>query len=149
MQDGREMILIETARHPEARPARFDLGERLPIATTAMGRAWLFAQPADVRARMLQHLKSEVSPAEWTSIESRLDAAFTSLRERGFCMSLGDRRPDVYAVGAPVLTADGPVLALTSGGLPAEVSAERLENDVGPRLAIAARQLSREDPIHA
>jgi DNA-binding IclR family transcriptional regulator len=42
MRDGREMILIETAR--------FDLGDRPPIATTAMGRAWLFGRTGAARA---------------------------------------------------------------------------------------------------
>jgi len=149
MQDGREMILIETARHPEARPARFDLGARLPIATTAMGRAWLFAQRPEVRQRLLDSLRAEVSAADWALIQARIETAFESLRQRGFCMSLGDRRADVYAVGAPVLTPDGPVLALTSGGLPSEVSAERLETDIGPRLATAARRLSTETLTHA
>lgn len=149
MQDGRELVLIETVRHPEARPARFDLGARVPIPTSAMGRAWLFAQPPEARARLLETFRAEHGAEEWAAIAPRIDTAFASVRERGFCVSLGDRRPDVFAAGAPVQTADGPVLALTCGGLPAEVSAERLETDIGPRLAIAARHLSTETPIHA
>jgi DNA-binding IclR family transcriptional regulator len=149
MREGREIVLIETARHPEARPARFDLGARVPIATSAMGRAWLFGHAPEMRTRLLEALRAEFSAEAWIAIRARIEEAFVSMRERGFCASLGDRRPDVYAVGAPVLTAEGTVLALTCGGLPSEVSAEQLENDIGPRLALAARQLSTETPIDA
>ena len=61
-----------------------------------------------------------------------------------FCVSLGDRQPDVYTVGAPVVTADGAVLAFNCGGMPSEVTAAQLENEIGPRLARAARQISME-----
>lgn len=149
MPDQNEMLTIETARHAGLRPPRFDLGARLPIETTSMGRAYLFALPADERTLLLRRLRLKWTKAEWQTIDAGIDKAFTSLAERGFCVSLGDRRPDVFAVGAPLVTPEGLVLALNCGGMPSEVTAERLEHEIGPRLALAASQLSAQDRSHA
>jgi DNA-binding IclR family transcriptional regulator len=149
MRDQVEMLTIETARHPHMRPARFDLGSRLPIETTSMGRAYLFGLLVDERETLLRRMRLQHSRDEWRSIRARIDAAFESIAKRGFCISLGDRRPDVFAVGAPVLTPDGTVLAINCGGMPSEVSADHLENEIGPRLAFAAAQISMELPPSA
>lgn len=146
MRDQFEMLTIETARHPHMRPARFDLGSRLPIETTSMGRSFLYGLPMDERETLLRRLRLQHSRDEWRSIRTRIDEAFESIAKRGFCMSLGDRRPDVFAVGAPVFTPDGIVLALNCGGMPSEVSAGRLENEIGPRLAYAASQIATGGP---
>ncbi|GIQ76936.1 IclR family transcriptional regulator [Bradyrhizobium sp. RD5-C2] len=149
MRDQSEMVTIETARHPHMRPMRFDLGSKLPIETTAMGRAYLFGLPAEEREMLLKRLRLQHSREEWRDIRARLDKAFEQLTERGFCVSLGDRRPDVFAVGAPLVTPEGIVLAINCGGMPSEVSAERLEHEIGPRIAQAAAQISAEPAPHA
>ena len=149
MRDQLVMLTIETAHHPQMRPARFDLGSRLPIETSSMGRAYLFALSEDEREAMLHRIRLQWPRGEWRGVRARIDTAFESIAKRGFCVSLGDRQPDVYAVGAPVVTADGAVLALNSGGMPSEVTAAQLENEIGPRLARAARQISMEAPSGA
>jgi DNA-binding IclR family transcriptional regulator len=146
MRDQLVMLTIETAHHRQMRPARFDLGSRLPIETSAMGRAYLFALAEDEREALLQRIRMQWPRSEWRGVRARIDAAFESIAKRGFCVSLGDRQPDVYAVGAPVVTADGAVLAFNCGGMPSEVTAAQLENEIGPRLARAARQVSMEAP---
>jgi hypothetical protein len=62
---------------------------------------------------------------------------------------LGDRRPDLYAVGAPVVKADDTVLSINCGGMLSEVMAAQLENDIGLRFAGASRQISMEIPSGA
>ncbi len=149
MRDQTEMLTIETARHPHLRGARFDLGSRLPIDMTSMGRAYLFGLPTEERETLLKRLRLNRTREEWRTIRASIDTAFESLAERGFCISLGDRRPDVFAVGAPLVTPEGTVLAISCGGTPTEVSADRLEHEIGPRLALAASQISTEPPPDA
>jgi DNA-binding IclR family transcriptional regulator len=149
MRDQLSMLTIETALHPRMRPARFDLGSRLPIETSAMGRAYLFALAEGEREALLQRIRLQWPRNEWRSVRARIDKAFESIAKRGYCVSLGDRQPDVYAVGAPVVTAEGAVLAFNCGGMPSEVTAAQLENEIGPRLARAARQISMEAPSRA
>jgi DNA-binding IclR family transcriptional regulator len=109
-----------------------------------MGRAFLYGLPADERRALLKRLQLTYRKDEWRNVQSRMDAAFEMIAERGFCVSLGDRRPDVFAVGAPVTTSDGTVMAINCGGLPSEATADYLHNELGPRLALAASQISVE-----
>lgn len=146
-RDQADMVYIETARHAQGHPARFDLGSRLPIETTAMGRAYLYALPADEREALLESLRAKRGAGEWRRIRAGLDRAFDMIAAKGFCLSLGDWRADVFGAGAPVVGAEGTVLAINCGGPPFEVSAERMETEIGPRLAhsaalIAARAAS-------
>lgn len=142
-RDQLDMVYIETARHAQGHPARFDLGSRLPVETTAMGRAYLYALPADEREALLDALRAGMAPAAWRGIRGDLDRAFDSIARRGFCVSLGDWRADVFGAGAPVVAADGTVLAINCGGPPFEVSAERMEKDIGPRLAHSAALIAQ------
>ena len=61
-RDNLHMINIDTVRHDNAPPARFDLGARIPLATTAMGRAYLFALPAgstcSIRRSGMNHMSA-------------------------------------------------------------------------------------------
>lgn len=148
MRDQLVMLTIETARHPHMRPARFDLGSRLPIEISAMGRAFLYALPADEREALLRRLSFLWEAPRWDAVRAKIEASFDSIAKRGFCIILGERQPDVYAVGAPVFVAEGAPLALNCGGMPSEVSADQLERDIGPRLAAAAREVSMEMVVH-
>jgi DNA-binding IclR family transcriptional regulator len=136
-RDQLHMINIETMRHDNAPPARFDLGARIPLATTAMGRAYLFALPEGERASLLERVRQEVG-RDWRTLRPNIDRAFDMLDRRGFCVSVGEWRSDVVGVGAPIVTADGIVLAVNCGGPPFEISEERAVADVGPRIAHAA-----------
>lgn len=143
-RDQFDIVNIETVRHAEARPARFDLGARLPLDVTAMGRAYLFALPEDERGRLLDRLRRRRNPAEWPAVRAGLERAFDSLAARGFCLSDREWRADVVGVGASVVTAEGLVLAVNCGGPPQEASADRLQAEVGPRLARAAKLIAAE-----
>jgi DNA-binding IclR family transcriptional regulator len=140
-RDNLHMINIDTVRHDNAPPARFDLGARIPLATTAMGRAYLFALPDAERSGLLDRIRRDAG-RDWRAIREGIDGAFAMLKRRGFCISAGEWRADVVGVGAPVVTADGVVLAVNCGGPPFEISEERAMTDVGPRIAHAAASIA-------
>jgi DNA-binding IclR family transcriptional regulator len=136
--DQLDMIYIETARHAQAHPARFDLGSRLPLETTAMGRAYLWALPPDEREALFDVLRAAKGGQAWRRIRAGIDRAFESIAKRGFCLSLGDWRADVFGAGAPLVAGDGTALAINCGGPPFQISANRMEREIGPRLAHSA-----------
>lgn len=140
-RDQLHMINIETVRHDNAPPARFDLGARIPLATTAMGRAYLYALPEADRNLLMERIRLDVG-RQWRSIRTGIHQSFEMLQRRGFCVSAGDWRPDVVGVGAPVAIADGTILAVNCGGPPFEISLERALADVGPRIAHAAANIA-------
>ena len=119
-----------------------DIGSRIPIATTSLGRAYVAALPADDRKRILEAIRT-ARPDDWPNNKKKFDQAFRDYEEYGFCFSIGDWRREVNAVAAPFIPRDGsgPVVIGCSG--PAfQLEPEHLKRDVGPRLTALVANLS-------
>jgi DNA-binding IclR family transcriptional regulator len=118
---------------------RLDLGSRIPIATTAIGRALLAALPEQERDWLMQHLARREGE-NWPKLESRIESAVRDVRERGFTVSMGEWHQDVTGVAVPVVPADrSGVFAFNCGAPAFQISRQRLEEDIGPRLVNLAR----------
>jgi len=111
-----------------------DIGSRVPVATTSLGRAWVAAQPAAERRRILAELRQD-RPADWPTTRRRFEQAFRDFEEQGFCFGLGDWRREINAVAAPLRLEDGAgVIVIGCSGAAFQLEAERMRRDVGPRL---------------
>lgn len=141
-RDQLDMINIETVRHSGAPSARFDIGARIPIDCTAMGRAYLYGLPDGEREQVVNAILSNASAKKKVQVRKSLDIAFNSLAKRGFCTSLGDWRPDVWGVAASIVAPDGVSLAINCGGHPNDLSREFLEGEIGPRISSAAAEIN-------
>lgn len=130
--DRRSMQVVDT--YWDTAAFVVDIGARVPMATTSLGRAHVCALPPPERKRVLEVLR-ETRPAEWQTTRKRFEQAFRDYEELGFCFGLGDWRREVNAVAVPLQPPDGsePVVLGCSG--PAfQLSPEMLRRDVGPRL---------------
>ena len=140
-RDRLEMIYLEHCRPHTAVTLRLDLGSRIPIATTAMGRALLAALPEKERQYLLEHIERH-EPDRWPKIRSALDQAVEDYRTRGFTVSIGDWQPDVHAVGVALIPPDGSsIVAFNCGGPAFLIDRKKLLNDLGPRLVNLARNI--------
>jgi len=140
-RDRLNMVYLETCRGPGALTLRLDVGSRIPIGTTAMGRALLAALPDSERDYLLSHLRKHHG-RDFAPILKGVEAAVRDVKTRGFCFSVGDWQRDVHAVGAPLVAPDGSaVFALNCGGPSFLLTREKLETEIGPRLAELARHL--------
>lgn len=64
-------------------------------------------------------------------------------REKGFCFSLGDWRENVNSIAVPLIQAGkGVLLAINCGGPAWQLSSEKLEQEIGPRLVEISRRLA-------
>ena len=123
---------------------RLDLGSRIPIATTAMGRAMLAALPEKERDWLLRHIARRESK-RWPKIALGIERARKDLASRGFTLSVGEWQTDVTAVGVPLIPADGSgIFAFNCGAPSFHFSRERLVNDIGPRLVNMVRNIEAE-----
>lgn len=139
--DQTSMIYIESCRGKGALTIRLQVGSRIPVATTAMGRAYLAALPETDRNRILDEVRKR-HPDDWPRIRMGLDRALRDYASRGFTMSVGDWQGDVHAVGVAMTNpVNGAVLALNCGGAAFLLPRERLEDDLGPRLVAVARKI--------
>lgn len=144
-RDRLEMVYVECCRGSGAVTLSLDVGSRIPIATTAMGRALLAALPADERQYLVEHVQRK-QPDQADRIKAGVDQAVADLAERGFCLSIGNWHRDVHAVGVPiVLPQREGVFAMNCGGPSFMLSPAQLTEEIGPRLAVIARRLSMSD----
>lgn len=142
IRDGNEVIYLDIWRSPETITIGNTIGSRLPLFTTAIGRAIIGSLPAaDFEAAIARITKSRSHATRSTA--ERLRKARSDLAQRGFCSSFGDWLPDINAVGAPLISLDGrQVYGLTAGAHAFSVQPETLMREVGPQLARIARDLS-------
>lgn len=138
IRDHLSILYIETAHHAGSRPARFDLGTRLPFETTAIGRAYLAAVDKDERKMIISRLESRSPDSDWATLRGAIEEARRSIAQDGFCFAIGEWRADVVGVAVPVRLSDGMLLSLNCGGTPDEVSRERIGAEIGPLLVQAA-----------
>lgn len=141
-RDGLDAVYLEVCRGPAPVTLRIDVGMRNPLPPTAMGRALLVALPADERTALMREIKRRLDDAAtYDRLARGVDQAVRDISERGFCMSLGDWRADVNAVGVPLVTRDGNIYALICGGPAFRLSGEKLERECGPPLAELAKRI--------
>jgi DNA-binding IclR family transcriptional regulator len=132
MSDRLAMVLIDTYRTSESFVV--DIGSRVPIATTSMGRAYLCALPEVQRRKVLDELRA-AGPDDWPQVRKSLEQAYAEYEQHGYCLGLGDWRREVHAIAVPLVPLDGwdPVVFGCSGAA-FELPADVLRDRVAPRL---------------
>ena len=141
-RDRLSVVYLDCCRGTQTVALSLNVGSRLPLGTTAMGRAILAKLPEGEREYLLRALR-EREPQDYFRVERGVKQAMRELETQGFCTSFGDWRPDVNAIGVPVHSLDRDRLfGLICGGPSFTVSAEYLIERVGPRLVQIARDLS-------
>ena len=144
--DRLAMVYLETCRGPSAITLRLDVGSRIPIGSTAMGRAYIAAQPPQARARMMRLIEHE-DPKAFSRLCRGIDQAVRDLAARGFVTSLGEWQPEVNAAGVPLQGPDGSVdFVITCGGAGFQLSKARLEREIGPALVDLATAIAGAAP---
>lgn len=135
------MVYIAHARGHGRLTLSLDVGARIPLASTAMGRAWLCALPDSRRDAVEGELCNSLGDA-WPGTRARLDDAFAQYRDAGFVTSEGEWEPEISATGVPIASPHGgEPYALTIGGPSSALTHDRLLRQLGPRLAEAGREI--------
>jgi len=142
-RDRLSMVYLDYCRGPGHVTLSLEVGSRVPIATTAMGRALLAVLPESERRYLLDHIRRKAGD-DYRRIARGVEQAIRDVETRGFCFSLGDWQADVHAVGVPLIAPDRTVYALNCGGPAFILSPQALEEDYGPRLLDIARTITAE-----
>jgi DNA-binding IclR family transcriptional regulator len=140
-RDRLSMIYFGQSRSELTVGVLLDVGSRVPIATSAMGRAYLWALPDDERTALLRDIKEHVGN-RWPKIRDGIERAGETVAKHGFVMSAGEWHNDIHAVGVALKLNDGTGPYAFNCGAPAfKFSEERLLNDIGPRLVAMVRNI--------
>jgi len=145
-RDRLGMICLETCHGRETMTLKLDIGMRIPLATTAMGRAYIAGMPEREREYVLAHMSRRYH-SRWPTLRRGIEQAIRDVGKRGFSTSFGDWQSDIHAVGAPLaLPSGGGLMALSCGGPAFLVSRARLEDELGPRLVNLVRTIEASYP---
>ena len=141
MPFGLDFIYVETLRTTDAVPHVPDVGFTGSLATTAVGRALLSLFTPDELECYVQTVKAE-RPEDFDYVQTRTLPDIELCRERGFGISLGEWRREIFGVAAPLYrTASGDCLSVNCGIPSFRFSAEQIERECGPRILGLARSI--------
>jgi DNA-binding IclR family transcriptional regulator len=140
-RDRSSMIYFGQCRNGLTLGVQLDVGSRIPIATTAMGRAYLWALPQEERVALLRELREHYG-SRWTRLRDGIERSGEMIARHGFAISAGDWQTDVAAAGVALKLNDGTGPYAFNCGAPAfRFTEDRLLNDIGPRLVAMVRNI--------
>jgi DNA-binding IclR family transcriptional regulator len=137
--DRNKALYIDISRGSATFTVQLDIGSRIPLVSTAMGRALLVCLPEGEREIHIRQA-IERDPKDEALIRKTMDTALDDYRKYGFVVSTGEWRSDIYAAGAPLVAADGSgVYAFNCGAPPYHFPPDLLYSRIGPAMASMAR----------
>ena len=143
-RDGLEMVYLDYVRGESPVVVQHRIGTRLPLATSASGRAWLASAP-QVEADAVVRLLDARSMQGATGLQEQIAAAKRDIAELGFARSYGDMHPDVNAVAVPLRsTIDGSSLVISMATPSMLVPGRRCDTELGPALVAMVADVKRE-----
>jgi DNA-binding IclR family transcriptional regulator len=141
VRDRFSLIYIEVCRSTATLALTLQVGSRIPLATSAIGRAFL-ACAAEEEREAIMNLASEVDESTAVNLREGLIKGLQDYQEYGCATSFGEWQSDVSGIALGLRPAPTmPALAINCGGPSTSLSKEFLLTEVKPRLAALVRKL--------
>lgn len=142
--DGLEMVIIEACRPRSTLLApRLDVGSRAPMANSALGRAYLWALPADARHSLIESLRL-ARGSDWPALEPGLKRALAEADRHGYTISAGEFHREINSISVPLIGPSGEVMALNCGTAAFVYTEDHLRQVIAPQLLAMARALASD-----
>jgi DNA-binding IclR family transcriptional regulator len=143
LRDEMSMLYIENCRGHSIVTLRLDIGARIPLATTAMGRAYLAAAPENVRLALEERIQA-LDPIAWPRIEKGLRQACADLAESGCVGSFGEWQKEINGIAVPFQPGGGlPLMVINAAGPAQSMSRDTLLGEVRPKLIAMVREIEQ------
>ncbi|MCX7961341.1 MAG: IclR family transcriptional regulator [Burkholderiales bacterium] len=147
IRDRLNMVYVESCRSGNVATLP-DIGTSVPIAQSVIGRAFLYACTPAEREAILNQMKVK-QPEMLRRNQAAIAKSLEDIRARGFCVSNGDLRREVHAVGVPMRrSVDGEIVTFNCGVPAFMLKKGQLEEDIGPRLVAMVRNIEAAVGIH-
>jgi len=125
--DHDDMVYLESHRyHPRPSQRSVVSGQRVPMALTSLGRAYLAIAPSAETQLRLQHWRQARGP-QWSALQTAIEAAAQAVSQHGFCVAAWQH--EVVALATPFVHLGAHYVLNVS------VSTERPLEDMRPELA--------------
>lgn len=121
---------------------RLGIGSRLPLASTAAGRAHLVTLDVRQRTALMQRISAMDAPA-WPALEAGIERALQEFASSGCVTSFGEWRKEINAVAVPMALGGAglPPMAINAAAPVWTLSPEAFLSDVRPQLIAVARAI--------
>ncbi len=144
VRDRLDMVVIDTIRPRSAvLVSRLEVGARMDLGRTAVGRAYLAALGETERDSLLESLRI-ASGDDWPSIDSGLKPGLEDALLRGFAISTGEWHHGLNAVAAGFVGPSGQRYAVNCGGAEYQAPREALLETVAPALLQCVVKITNE-----
>jgi DNA-binding IclR family transcriptional regulator len=141
-RDRLSMLYIDVVRGSGAVTLSLDMGARIQIATSAMGRAYMTAVSETERSEIMERVRELVPDDRWLEIKAGVERAMSDIRELGVCCSFGEWQKDVNGIAVPVRPGGGlPPMSINCGAPAYMVAKDFLLDKVRPKLIALANEL--------
>ncbi|MGC3995274.1 MAG: IclR family transcriptional regulator [Propionicimonas sp.] len=120
--EGDQVLYVDKVEPQRAIRVWSAVGQRVPVASSSLGRALLAAR--DVPDQALGGYLRALPPDRHVTPE-RLREAVTDARRRGYSTELGENEPDVACLGTAILRDSAPVAALSITALASRMTDAR------------------------
>ncbi|MBV7377840.1 IclR family transcriptional regulator [Maritimibacter dapengensis] len=151
LAEQHRLSAVYTAVHrsKQAVALTINVGARLPIMHSAIGRAILVGMNEAERSHILQ-LAKEGRPEDSDRIDRSIEQALEDYAKYGLCTGFGGWRKEVHGIAVPVVSLNGDrIYGLNVGGPSFLVSPEELMEAYAEPIKRAARNLSSGAPSGA
>ncbi len=144
-RDRLSMIFLANCRSKSALTLSLDVGSRIPLGATAMGRSYLELIEESERNDLMERIR-ELDEAAWPGVRAGIENSLRQYRKLGCCCSFGEWQKDVNAIAVAFrVGSDLPAMSISCGGPAFNVSQKFLLNEVRPRLINMVRRI--EDSV--
>ena len=135
------MVCIEVCKGNSVLSLNTEVGMRYPLATSAIGRAYLAVSGEAERADLMDQIR-ELDHVAWPALRNGIEQALTMYQNLGACGSFGDWQPDVNGIAVGFRPGNGlPPMSINCGAPAFKVSSEYLLSEVRPRLIDLVRRI--------
>lgn len=110
VRDQLEMVYLDSLRFSRSnRESRVSPGTRIPIESTALGRAFLYGMPLGERQELVRALAKNCK-TPWTRVRRELDDALQHMERYGWCAA--PFKSTLISIATPLTAQDGSLLAI-------------------------------------
>ncbi len=144
VRDRLEMVVIDAIKPRSAvLISRLDVGSRMDLSRTAVGRAYLCALAAPERQKLLVGLQAAAGD-DWAHIGNRLDKAMQETAEQGFAIAIGEWYEGLNAIATAFVGPSGERYAVNCGGSALQCPREWLLSRAAPALVECVSKIAQE-----
>lgn len=140
VRDRLSVIYTEVVRSMATLTLSLQVGSRIPIATSAIGRAYLAGASEQERNAIIR-LANDLDESAADAVREGIKRGIADYEEYGCTTSFGEWQKDVNGIAITFRAPGSTIHVMNCGGPSSSLSPEFLLNEVRPRLRALARRL--------